>query len=143
MSTETLDQLASVAKAGGLTAAQDERGFSRVAVIGAGTMGTGIAQAVTQTGLDVIICEKDADSLKEGIARLTESLDQEIGRWGMTAGEHRAILARIHAGDPNQPQSRGTGQHRRNRRSGAPRCPRRRKIFRAGGHHRRGDGADR
>ncbi len=69
--------------------------IDRVAVIGAGQMGLGIAQAVSAKGLDVLLVEKDESCLKEGIENLDHSLDREIARWGLTESDKRAILSRI------------------------------------------------
>lgn len=66
-----------------------------VGIIGGGIMGTGIAQASSQAGLDVIIVEKDEQSAEQSKKRLSESMDREIQRWGMTISEKKAILQRI------------------------------------------------
>lgn len=66
-----------------------------VGIIGGGIMGTGIAQAASQAGLDVIIVEKDEESAERSKKRLNESMDREIQRWGMTISEKKAILQRI------------------------------------------------
>lgn len=66
-----------------------------VGIIGGGIMGTGIAQASSQAGLDVIIVEKDEQSAEQSKNRLSESMDREIQRWGMTISEKKAILQRI------------------------------------------------
>jgi 3-hydroxybutyryl-CoA dehydrogenase len=66
-----------------------------VGIIGGGIMGTGIAQAASQAGLDVIIVEKDEESAEKSRKRLNESMDREIQRWGMTISEKKAILQRI------------------------------------------------
>ena len=66
-----------------------------VAVIGAGTMGRGLAQTIAQTGIEVILVEKDQEGLDCALKALGEQLDHEIDRWGMTGSEKRAIFARI------------------------------------------------
>lgn len=68
-----------------------------VAVVGAGTMGRGLAQTIAQTGIEVILVEKDAESLDHAMRDLSDQLDHEIERWGMTSSEKRAILARINS----------------------------------------------
>ena len=67
----------------------------RAGVIGAGTMGQGIAQLMASSGIDVILLEKNEDSLKHSMDELAEMMDREIARWGMTASEKRAVLTRI------------------------------------------------
>jgi len=69
--------------------------FRKVAVIGFGTMGQGIAQTVSQKGISVIVVEKGKEILKEGLNELSQALDKEIERWGITKSEKKAILSRI------------------------------------------------
>jgi 3-hydroxybutyryl-CoA dehydrogenase len=69
--------------------------LQRAGVIGAGTMGQGIAQMMAANGIDVILVEKDDNSLERSLQELDDHMDREIERWGMTASEKRAILARI------------------------------------------------
>jgi 3-hydroxybutyryl-CoA dehydrogenase len=68
--------------------------FNRIAVIGGGTMGKGLTQAAAQAGIEVILIEKTEASLARALEGLSDQLDHEIDRWGMTASEKRAILAR-------------------------------------------------
>lgn len=67
----------------------------RAGIIGGGTMGQGIAQMMASSGIDVILVEKDKESLDHSLAELADRMDQEISRWGITASEKRAILSRI------------------------------------------------
>ncbi len=79
----------------GLPLEESEPGIKKVVVIGAGTMGQGISQLVASKGLEVILLEKNkagATTALDGIAR---SIDKEIARWTMTAGEKKNILNRI------------------------------------------------
>ena len=76
-------------------AAEQSGAFNCVAVVGGGTMGKGLAQAIAQTGIEVILIEKDEAALARATAGLSDQLDHEIERWGMTESEKRAILARI------------------------------------------------
>ena len=69
--------------------------FRKIAVIGFGTMGQGIAQTISQKGILVIIVEKNTKALKNGLSELSMALDKEIERWGITESEKRAILSRI------------------------------------------------
>lgn len=77
-----------------ITQVETER-IETVGIIGGGIMGMGIAQAASQAGLDVIIVEKDEPSAERSKKRLSESMDREIQRWGMTISEKKAILQRI------------------------------------------------
>jgi 3-hydroxybutyryl-CoA dehydrogenase len=67
----------------------------KIAVIGAGTMGQGIAQTASQAGINVTIVEKDDASLQASFQGLEETLDHEISRWAKTESDKKAILSRI------------------------------------------------
>lgn len=77
------------------TLEQDESGIDRIAVVGAGQMGLGIAQTVSQKGIEVLIIEKNEDSLSTSMQNLELNLDREIARWGMTESDKRAVMSRI------------------------------------------------
>lgn len=70
-------------------------GINSVAIIGAGIMGQGIAHSVSAAGLDVLIIEKNEESLEKAKFSLSESIDREIKRWTMTNSEKKSILSRI------------------------------------------------
>jgi 3-hydroxybutyryl-CoA dehydrogenase len=69
--------------------------LDKIVVIGAGTMGQGIARIVAETGTEVILCDVNDAVLERSMTALKESLDREIEKWGITASEKKAILARI------------------------------------------------
>jgi 3-hydroxybutyryl-CoA dehydrogenase len=69
--------------------------FSKIAVIGAGVMGQGISQTVASTGTEVLLLDIDDEHLKLGMKALSDEMDREIERWGMTSSEKRAILSRV------------------------------------------------
>lgn len=73
----------------------DDNRINRVAIIGAGIMGQGIAQTIAAMGLEVIIVEIDAEKLEAAKAQLTESIDREIKRWAMTKSDKKSIFGRI------------------------------------------------
>ncbi len=74
--------------------AEQER-IEYVAIIGAGVMGQGIAQTVSAAGLDVLIVEKNEETLEAAKAQLTESMKRDISRWSLTESEMKAVLSRI------------------------------------------------
>ncbi|MBM3324715.1 MAG: 3-hydroxybutyryl-CoA dehydrogenase [Calditrichaeota bacterium] len=74
---------------------QSEKAITRIAIIGAGVMGRGIAQVAAQKGIEVVLVERDEKALEASLAAVGETLDQEIARWGITRGDKRAILSRI------------------------------------------------
>ncbi|MEJ2195747.1 MAG: 3-hydroxyacyl-CoA dehydrogenase NAD-binding domain-containing protein [Ignavibacteriaceae bacterium] len=69
--------------------------ITKVAIIGAGVMGQGIAQTIAGSGIDVIIVEINDISLNRAKTSLSEFIDKEIKRWAMTNSEKKAIFSRI------------------------------------------------
>jgi len=68
---------------------------TRIMIIGAGSMGQGLAEAVASAGQDVTLVDKKMKLAEQGLQRIGESIDREIGRWGLTTSDKKAILARI------------------------------------------------
>jgi len=71
------------------------RKAEKIAIIGAGTLGQGIAQTIASSGLDVKIVEVNDETKRQSELQLTETMDREIARWSMTSSEKKAILSRI------------------------------------------------
>jgi 3-hydroxybutyryl-CoA dehydrogenase len=69
--------------------------FSKVAVVGAGVMGQGISQTVASIGTEVLLLDVSSSQLESSIKSLSDEMDHEIERWGMTSSEKKAILSRI------------------------------------------------
>ena len=69
--------------------------ITKVAIIGAGIMGQGIAQTVAGSGIEVIIVETNEINLNKAKTSLSEFIDKEIKRWAMTNSEKKAIFSRI------------------------------------------------
>ncbi|WP_405579338.1 3-hydroxybutyryl-CoA dehydrogenase [Streptomyces sp. NBC_01190] len=69
--------------------------IQRVGVVGAGQMGSGIAEVCAKAGLDVRIAETTREALDQGRARLTGSLGKAAERGKITAAERDAALARV------------------------------------------------
>jgi len=67
----------------------------RIVIVGAGIMGRGIAETIASTGTEVILLDRTAARAIKGIEKIGENIDREIERWGRTASEKKAILARI------------------------------------------------
>jgi 3-hydroxybutyryl-CoA dehydrogenase len=66
-----------------------------VAVIGAGTMGNGIAQVSAAAGYNVIMTDIKDEFLAKGISSITGSLDRMIKKGTLQEADKKAILARI------------------------------------------------
>ena len=69
--------------------------FSRVGIVGAGTVGQNIARMVSSKGLDVIFLEMNQQKIDQAYFELAKELDRMIERWGMTNSEKLGILSRI------------------------------------------------
>ncbi len=65
-------------------------------VIGAGTMGNGIAQAAAQAGLDVVMQDIMPEAVERGLATIGTSLDRLIKKEKLDEAGKAAALARIH-----------------------------------------------
>ena len=73
--------------------------ISVVGIVGAGTMGQGIAVTCAAAGLDVLIAEQSAEVAKRCHEAIGEDLDRDIAKWRRTESEKKAILARIRTVD--------------------------------------------
>ncbi|MEY3514537.1 MAG: hypothetical protein RL420_1560, partial [Pseudomonadota bacterium] len=67
-----------------------------VGIIGAGTMGNGIAQACAVSGVNVVMVDISEAAVAKGIATVGSSLDRLIKKEKMTEAEKTAALGRIH-----------------------------------------------
>ena len=66
-----------------------------VGVVGAGTMGNGIAQVFAAAGYPIIMRDLKPQFLERGMAPITRSLDRLVSRGKMTTEERNAALGRI------------------------------------------------
>ena len=66
-----------------------------IAVIGAGTMGNGIAHVFARAGFDVILRDVSNEVLARGLATIGANLDREINKSKITKADKDAALARI------------------------------------------------
>ncbi|MDD5478136.1 3-hydroxybutyryl-CoA dehydrogenase [Rhodoferax sp.] len=77
--------------------------ISTVGIVGAGTMGNGIAQACAVSGLNVVMVDISEAAVNKGIAAVSGSLDRLLKKEKITAADKAAALARIkgctHYGD--------------------------------------------
>jgi 3-hydroxybutyryl-CoA dehydrogenase len=67
----------------------------RVAVIGAGQMGNGIAHVFAQSGFDVTMIDVAAPALERGKATIASNLDRQIKKGSLQASDKDAILGRV------------------------------------------------
>ncbi len=66
-----------------------------IGVIGAGTMGNGIAQTAASAGLEVMMCDISADFVERGVANISKSLDRFVKKETMTEEQKAEVLGRI------------------------------------------------
>ena len=70
----------------------------KVGIIGAGTMGSGIAQAFAQKGYDVALCDINEEFAANGKNKIQKGLDKRVARGKMEQADADAILAKITTG---------------------------------------------
>ena len=69
--------------------------MTKVAVIGAGTMGNGIAHTFAQFGYQVSLIDLSQDSLNKGIATITKNLDRQVAKEKIYKSDKESTLNNI------------------------------------------------
>jgi 3-hydroxybutyryl-CoA dehydrogenase len=69
--------------------------MKRVAVVGAGTMGNGIAHVFAQHGVEVALIDVDAAQLERARATIGANMDRQVKKQALTQADCDAALARI------------------------------------------------
>ena len=69
--------------------------IQRVGVIGAGTMGNGIAHVFARSGFDVVLCDVEQQFLDRGLATIAKNLDREVAKNKITTDDKATTLGRI------------------------------------------------
>jgi len=67
----------------------------RVGIIGAGTMGNGIAHVFAKTGYNVVLVDVEQHLLDRGLATIGKNLEREVTKAKLTEEERQQALARI------------------------------------------------
>ncbi len=70
--------------------------FGKLAVIGAGNMGSGIAQKLATEGFEVVLVDLDDDKVGRGLDSIKKTLDEGVERKIFKAEKAEAILGRVH-----------------------------------------------
>lgn len=68
----------------------------RVGVVGAGTMGSGIAQVVAANGKEVVLLDISDSSLDRGMSTIKNSLGRFVKKGEMSEEDSKSILSRIY-----------------------------------------------
>jgi 3-hydroxybutyryl-CoA dehydrogenase len=70
-------------------------GIDRMAVIGAGQMGSGIAQVAAQAGVEVVLADASPDLARRSVEKLAKTLGKLVEKGKLSAAEREAVLGRI------------------------------------------------
>ncbi|MDF9907695.1 3-hydroxyacyl-CoA dehydrogenase [Pseudomonas sp. AP3_22 TE3818] len=71
------------------------REINHLAIVGAGVMGTGIAQIAAQAGIEVLLFDNREGAAQAARENLKQTLDKLVGKGKLQAGEARTTLDRV------------------------------------------------
>jgi 3-hydroxybutyryl-CoA dehydrogenase len=77
--------------------------MERIVVIGAGTMGNGIAHTAAASGFDVALIDVGEELLARAMKTISSNLQRGVDKGKMTAEEKEAVLGRIDATTADEP----------------------------------------
>jgi 3-hydroxybutyryl-CoA dehydrogenase len=69
--------------------------MSRVVVVGAGTMGNGIAHVFAQAGWDTVLIDVSGDAVRRGVAAIEKNTERQVTKGALTADQRRGLIGRI------------------------------------------------
>src|SRR6202035_5618551 len=69
--------------------------IQRLGVIGAGTMGNGIAHVFARGGVEVVLCDVEQRFLDRALGTIEKNLEREVSKNKITAEDKAAALKRI------------------------------------------------
>lgn len=69
--------------------------MKNITVIGAGTMGNGIAHVFAQYGFEVALVDVSAEALSKGMTAISKNLDRMVSKEKITAAQKGSTLSRI------------------------------------------------
>jgi 3-hydroxyacyl-CoA dehydrogenase len=69
--------------------------IKRIAVVGAGTMGAGIATSCAMAGFDVTLIDVDVKALETGLVRVQSAIDGAVKKGKLTPESAKAVRARV------------------------------------------------
>ena len=70
--------------------------MKNIAVIGSGTMGSGIAHCFGQYGFEVRLVDLSEEALKKALERIANNLDRQVNKGVLSSEDKTAVLKRIH-----------------------------------------------
>ena len=68
----------------------------RIGVVGAGTMGNGIAHVFARSGYEVTLCDVQQGFLERALGTIAKNLDREVAKNKITTADKDSALGRIH-----------------------------------------------
>ncbi|WP_349261547.1 3-hydroxyacyl-CoA dehydrogenase NAD-binding domain-containing protein [Actinocrinis sp.] len=74
---------------------QEKHRTAKVAVLGAGMMGAGIAQVTAVAGIDVVLKDVSAEAAEKGKSMVAKQLDAQVAKGRLSAEQRDAVLSRI------------------------------------------------
>ena len=80
-------------------AGHDRRPVSRLGVLGAGMMGSGIGYVSAYAGIPVVLKEVSAEAAESGRERIAALLDERVGKGRLTPERRAEVLGRVTATD--------------------------------------------
>ena len=69
--------------------------IEKVGVVGAGTMGNGIAHVFARSGYDLILCDVEQRFLERALDTIRKNLEREVAKNKITVADKEAALSRI------------------------------------------------
>jgi 3-hydroxybutyryl-CoA dehydrogenase len=69
--------------------------FKKIGVVGAGTMGSGIAQIAAQAGFDVVMCDIEESFVQSGLSKIEKNLSKAVEKGKMSVEEKASVLSRV------------------------------------------------
>ena len=70
--------------------------MQNISVIGAGTMGNGIAHVFAQSGYQVTLIDVSSDALQKALATIAKNMDRQISKGSLSETDKTAALSRLH-----------------------------------------------
>ena len=68
---------------------------SKIGVLGAGTMGAGIAQVSAQAGFETLVYDVSQEFIDRGLGRIRSFLQRSRERGKLTAAQEEQVVARL------------------------------------------------
>lgn len=69
--------------------------FSKIGIVGCGSVGQELAITAAKHGIEVVFLELSEELVQHSYEEIRKDLDHQINHWGLTPGEKTAILSKI------------------------------------------------